>query len=230
MKRISTVFLFICITLPTYAQIDPVGNFNRHVFEKWRGEYIRIGTYKVKGSPYLLGEAFPGVITYTDGKTVRDEKILYDLYSQKAGIDIKNEIFERNVPIETFSINLPEYMGGQSLLFKNPIVDGKAEVKGYLNVLEEGKRVSIFKLFKIRLVVDPTNHMDKDVRVFEQYNEYLLYLPANKSLKNIKLRKRDFIKEFGNEEFVKNYFLSKEIDFSKENEVIEFVKEFNNIR
>ncbi|WP_147203276.1 hypothetical protein [Segetibacter aerophilus] len=211
-----------------FSQVDPVGSFNRHVFEKWTGDYLRIGAFKVKGSPYLLGEAFPGVITYKDGKTVTDEKILYDLYNQKAGIDIKKEIFERDIPIESFVMSLPEHMGKQKLLFHSGFVYGKPEMKGYLNVLEDGKKATLLKQFKIRLIADPINNMDKSLKVFEQYSEYYIYLKGDKTLHSIKPRKKDILKEFGDDPFIKSYTTNREIDFSKEAELVILINSYNN--
>jgi hypothetical protein len=43
-----TLSLVVCflVSVDSYSQVDPVGNFNRHVFEKWTGEYIRIEPIK----------------------------------------------------------------------------------------------------------------------------------------------------------------------------------------
>lgn len=226
--QILSVFLVLLFSAErSISQIDPVGNFNRHVFEKWTGEYIRIGGYRVKGSPFLLGEAFNGIITYKDGKTVSNEKILYNLYSQKAGIDINKQIFERDIPLESFSINLPEHLGGEKLLFNNSYVYGRPELKGFLNVLEDGNRATLLKMFKIKLVTDPTNNLDKDRKVFEQYSEYYIYLKSSKTLHSIKTRKKDILKVLSQDNFFVQYTLNKEIDFSKETELIAMINSYN---
>src|SRR5687768_8526194 len=139
----------------TNAQVDPVGAFNRHIASNWAGEYVRISQYRVKGTPYLLGESFPGAITYKGGKTANN-KILYDLYSQKAGIDMQNQIYESGEMVEEFTIQLPEKFGGQKLLFKNANLYGDAKINGYLNVLEDGSKLVFLKAFKIKLSPDPT--------------------------------------------------------------------------
>jgi hypothetical protein len=223
-----TVVLFLFVN-QAFSQSDPVGNFNRHVFESWKGEYIRIGGYKVKGSPYLLGESFPGVATYKDGKVVSDQKILYDIYNQKAGLDVKNEIFERDVPLESFAIALPEKMGGQKLLFKNSYVFDHPDIHLYFNVVEEGKKVALLKVYKSKLVPDPVNAMDKESKVFQQFFDYYIYRRSDKTISNVKLRKKDIIKGFGDEQFI-NQYTSKiaAVDFANEAEIITMIKYYNN--
>lgn len=221
------VVFFFSVPGYSYCQIDPVGDFNRHIAETWKGDYIRIGAYKVKGSPFLLGESFPGIVTYKDGKTVTDEKILFDLYNQKAGIAIKDEIFERDVPIESFSMNLPERMGGQTLLFKNSEVFGKPDLHCYFNVVEDGGKVTLLKVYKSKLAADPTNNLDKDLKVFQQYYDYYIFVKSSKTLNNIKLRKKDIVNEFGDNEFIKNYISNNQVDFSKETEVKKLLYNYN---
>jgi hypothetical protein len=230
MRKVFLSFLLLTILNQVFAQVDPVGNFNRHIAANWVGEYIRISQYRVKGTPYLLGESFAGVITYKSGKASANNKILYDLYNQKAGIDMNNEIYVADDPIDQFIIDLPEKFGGQKLLFKNANHYGNTEVKGYLNVLQDGSKVTFLKAYKIKLVADPTNTLVKDVKVFEQYYEYYLYNKSSQQLQKIKLKEKDVIKELDDAEFVKNYKASNgTADLSKEAGLIQLIKYYNNL-
>lgn len=228
LKTIRNLLSFTFLLLSHFAisQVDPVGEFNRHVFESWKGEIIRIGPYSVKGSPYLLGESFPGSISYKAGTTLKDTKILYDLYHQKAGVDLKGQIFESEDPIESFSINLSEKMGGKRLLFKNSYVFGKPSMNCFFSVLEEGKKVTLLKVYKSKLVADPSNNLDTRAKVFEQYYDYYIYDKSNSTLNGIKLKKKDLVKELG-DEFVGEYMSNNNPDLSKEFELIQLIKAFN---
>ena len=221
---ICLLFLFF----KSNAQVDPLGTYNRYVVENWAGEYVRIGPYQVKGSPYLFGESFPGSILYKGGKSVANTKILYDVYSQKAGIAVDNKIFEAEDAVEAFVISLSDKLGANRLLFKNSYIYGKPEMKSYLNVLEDGEKVAFLKQFKSKLLPDPTNTMAKDKKIFDQYYEYYIYLKQNKELYKIKLKEKDIMKRFGNDEQIKNYLSQNVVDFSKENEVISFLNKYNN--
>jgi hypothetical protein len=210
-----------------FAQVDPVGDFNKHVVGYWKGDFVRLFQYRVKGSPYLLGESFPGSITYKGGRTVNDGKVLYDIYNQQAGVDVNNQILELEIPVESFSLSVPEKFGGKTYLFKNPYVFGKPEMKGYLNVVEDGKKLALLKVYKTRLSPDPGDMMNKDIKIFEQYFEFYIYNKATQNLSAIKLRKKDISKEIGDEAFLKDYLSSNNNDLSNEANVIQLIKSFN---
>jgi hypothetical protein len=226
--RKQFIFLsFILIANLAFGQTNTVGEFNKWIAQNWSGEYLRIGQYKVKGSPYLLGESFPGTLTYKGG-TKSDTKILYDLYNQRAGADVKNSILQSDLPLDEFSISLPAKFGGNTLLFKSTGLYGNNSLKNYFNVLEEGSKASFFKIFKIRLAGDPSNMMDKEQKIFEQYYEYYLYNNSTKELSKIKLKEKDIVKQLGDEEFVKSFIAKGSLDVSNEIDVIKLIQGYNN--
>jgi hypothetical protein len=230
-KHMKTRYLLIGLLFlfsKTFAQVDPLGAYNRYVVENWSGEYVRIGPYQVKGSPYFFGESLPGNITYKGGKKAADTKILYDVYNQKVGVAQNNEIFEATEAVEEFIISLPAKYGSGKLLFRNSYVYGEAGMKSYLNVLDDGDKISFLKQFKIKLLPDPTNTMAKERKVFDQYSEYYIYSKASKELSKVKLKEKDIMKILGNGEQVKNYLSKNEVDFSKEEEVISLINKYNN--
>ena len=227
MKTIFFVFAALVFSLPAISQTNTVGEFNRFIAQNWTGDYIRIGQYKVKGTPYLLGESFPGTLTYKGGSK-SDTKILYDLYNQRAGADVKNSILESEQAVDEFSISLPAKFGGNTLLFKSAESYGNASLKSYFNVLEDGSMTSLLKVFKIKLISDPSNMMDKEQKVFEQYYEYYLYNNSTKELGKIKLKEKDIVKQLGDEEFVKSFITKGSLDVSNEIDVIKLIQGYNN--
>jgi hypothetical protein len=74
---------------------------------------------------------------------------------------------------------------------------------------------------------DPVNNLDRDLKVFQQYYDYYVFVKSSKSLNNIKLRKKDILKELAEEQFIKNYVLNKEIDYTKEQEVVKLINSYN---
>lgn len=212
----------------SFGQTNTVGEFNKYIAQNWVGDYMRIGQYKVKGSPYLLGESFPGSIKYANGKQVDNVKILYDLHNQKAGTEVNNTIFETDVAVDEFTISLPEKFGKQNLLFKNTSKYNGASLKNYFNVLEEGTKFSFLKLFKIKYVSDPSNMLDKDLKVFEQFYEYYVYNKTTKELTKVKLKQKDIAKELGDEDFVKGFAAKWDLDVSKEADMLKLIQGFNN--
>jgi hypothetical protein len=216
--------LFFCFK-ETHAQADPVGAFNRHIASNWKGDYIRVSQYHVKGTLYFLGEAFPGSITFRSGKTVDNTKVLYDLYNQKAGIEMNEGLFEADEPVRSFSISLPEKFGNGKLLFKSSAEFGNEDMKAFFNVLADGEKASLLKLYKIKLSPDPTNTMDRDAKVFEQYYEYYLY--SKKDLQKIKLKEKDILRALGGDQRLSDFIAKSNLDLSKEADVIQLITNYN---
>ncbi len=186
--------LFLLAASPAFAQVDPVANFNKHIVEQWTGDYVRIGQWKVKGSPYFLGEAFPGTLTYNDGKSVKSQTVLFDLHNQKVGFRQGNEALEALNAVESFTIKLPERFGGKQLLFKNSAAYGDKN-NTFFNVLEDGPKFAFLKHYKTKLVADSRNMLDKEAKMFEQVYDYYIYNKEAKTLHKIKLREKDLLKE-----------------------------------
>lgn len=228
MKGLFTLTL-ILVFQQTFAQHDPLGAFNKHVVEKWAGDYIRVGPYQVKGSPYLLGASFPGIVSYRGGSIISDCKVFYDLYYQKAGLDVKNDFFEASEPIDSFSILLPESFGGQKLNFHNNIFFGEESPSGYFNILCDGEKASFLKLYKSKLAPDPTNTLAKEMKIFEQYFEYYIYDKVQKKLHKIKLKKKQLMEVFKNNQNLIKYIAMNNLDLSNEKEVSLCINYYNSL-
>ncbi len=227
MRKYYMAGLFIFCICNTYAQVDPVGTFNRHVAANWKGQYVRISQYRVKGSFYFLGEAFLGTITYKSGKKLSDVPVLYDLYNQKVGSEAKDGLFEADEPVESFSILLPEKFGSQKLLFKNGSAFNGESSNNYFNVLAEGDKASLLKVYKTKLSPDPTNTLDRESKVFEQYFEYSLYT-NRKQLHKIKLKEKDIATALNDDLRVSEYVKRNNLDLSKEADVVQLINKYNN--
>jgi len=190
MKPILIV-LFLLFTEILHAQPDAIGDFNKHVIEKWTEDYIRVSQYRVKGSPYLLGESFDGQVIMRSGIKISNQKILYDILDQRVGTEIDKKLIEPDGEVASFFIQLPEKFGSEKLEFLNASNLSKTNLKGYLNVIATGSKISFLRQYKSRLVPDPLNMYSKDIRIFEQYYEYYLYNHGTQSLEKIKLKEKD---------------------------------------
>jgi len=219
--------LFACYN--SIAQSDAIGAFNRFVVHNWAGQYVRIGSYKVKGSPFLLGESFPGKIRLLGSNVSQPAKVLYDLYEQKAGPGTGDQILVTDQLVEEFTIELPEKFGGVPLTFKYCGMYSKPKLNCYFNVLTEGLAVSFLKVYRIRVVPDPANLMDKDLKVFEQYYEYfLINKKGNGELEQVKLKKKDFENELSSLDGAQAIFKSNQFQYETEDDYIKIVKAINN--
>lgn len=226
MKKYYFTVLVAFYSYVVFAQVDPVANFNRHIAANWSGQYVRVSQYQVRGSLYFLGEFFPGMIVYKNGKKISDAKIAFDVYNQKVGIESNGGVFEADELVDSFLISLPEKFGGQKLLFKNSTGFGQEKLNVFFNVLADGEKASFLKLYKSKLSPDPTNTMDPQRKVFEQYYEYYIYI-MGKGLQKIKLKEKDVIKALGDEQRFSEYIAGKNLDLSTELGLSQFITQYN---
>jgi len=193
MKSLVCILLFLFSLSAVNSQTDAIGDFNKHVIEKWSEDFIRISQYKVKGSPYLLGESFDGSLTVKSGVVAANQKILYDLYNQKVGVEINKELIKPDGEVVSFYIQLPEKFGSEKLEFINAATLKNVTLKGYLNALETGSKLILLRQYKTRVIADPSNLYSKDFRIFEQYYDYFIYNVVTSSLEKIRLKQKDVV-------------------------------------
>jgi hypothetical protein len=176
-----------------HAQTDAIGDFNKHVIEKWTEDYIRVSQYRVKGSPYLLGESFDGELTMKTGLKTINQKVLYNVMEQKVGTEIDKQLIAPDGDVVSFYIQLPEKFGGEKLSFQPAGAFGKNNVKGFLNIISDGPKLTLLRQYKSKLVPDPTNMYSKEIRIFEQYNEYYIFLKKTAELIKVRLKEKDIV-------------------------------------
>jgi hypothetical protein len=219
-KIILGVF-FSFSSIIALAQPDPVGSFNKHVIEKWSHEYIRVSQYRVKGSPYLLGESFDGLISMKTGVKTINQKVLYDIMDQRVGTESDRQLVAPDGEITSFFIQLTDRFGGEKLEFINANTLAKSNVKGYLNVIVNGPKLVFLRQYKIKMIPDPQNMYSKEIRIFEQYYDYYLYNYSSQSLEKIKLKEKEI------REFLQGFNIPSNTDFSKQAGVKTLVESLN---
>lgn len=192
-------FLILCLFSASIslAQPDPIRDFNKHVLEQWAEQYIQVSQYRVKGSPYLLGESFEGQISYKTRDQAPVQKLLYNIYDQTVGYDVNKEFVKPDDQVSAFYIQLPSKFGGEKLQFIPTGSLKGVDVKGYFNVISDGPKIAFLQQFKTRLVNDPANMYTKDIKMFEQYSEYYIFNRLSSDLSKVRLREKDVLSAFG---------------------------------
>ena len=201
--------LLIAFVNSLQAQTDAIGDFNKHVIEKWTEDYIRVSQYRVKGSPYLLGESFDGQLTMKTGLKTINQKVLYNVMEQKVGTEIDKQLISPDGDVVSFYIQLPEKFGGEKLDFVATATMGDNNVKGYLNVIADGPKLAFLRQYKSKMVPDPTNMYSKDIRIFEQYSEYYIFVRKTAELIKVRLKEKDIVAALS------GFAIPANIDFSK---------------
>jgi hypothetical protein len=98
---------------------------------------------------------------------------------------------------------------------------GKSNVKGYLNLLSDGPKLAFLRQYKSRLVPDPTNMYSKDIRIFEQYYEYYIYIKKTGELIKVRLKEKDIVAALA------GFPIPAEADFSKMASVKQIIELLN---
>jgi hypothetical protein len=220
MNRLALGVLLFSVSF-SQAQTDAIGDFNKHVIEKWTEDYIRVSQYRVKGSPYLLGESFDGELTMKTGLKTVNQKILYNIMEQKVGTEINKQMIAPDGDVVSFYIQLPEKFGSEKLDFLWAETLSKSNVKGYLNLLADGPKLAFLRQYKSRLVPDPTNMYSKDIRIFEQYYEYYIYIKKTAELVKVRLKEKDIVAALA------GFPIPAEADFTKMANVKEMINLLN---
>jgi hypothetical protein len=197
MKKAFLIILGFFSFLIANAQPDPVRDFNKHVLEQWTEQYVQVSQYRVKGSPYLLGESFEGQISFKTLEQAPVKNVLYNIYDQTVGYDVNKEFIKPDDQVIAFYIQLPSKFGGEKLHFIPTGSLKGVDLKGYFNVISDGPKIAFLQQFKTRLVNDPANMYTKDIKMFEQYSEYYIFNRVSSDLNKVKLREKDVLSAFG---------------------------------
>lgn len=192
--KINLLALLIFSSFAVHAQSDPLGAFNKHVVEKWTHEYVRYGAFKVKGSPYLLGEAFAGQAMVNGTGSVTDKRILFNLPDQKVGFEMDGQFVVPDGNVTSFALVLPEKYGSQTLEFTEWANFKNHKQKGYVQLVAKNKKAIFLKNYRSRVINDPSDPYSKEIKIFEQYSEYFIYDLVSNELHAVKLRDKDILK------------------------------------
>lgn len=186
-------FGFAMIGLQGFSQLDQIGSYNRYIIEKWDGQFYRVGPFKVKGSPFLFGKPYPGRIGYDGHALSKNETILYDVYEQKVGPDMNGKIFEADKEVTEFELFDQHDEYADTLRFVNGSMVGSKGKTQYYQLLGGGDKVAFLKSYRLRVVADPSNMMDKDMKIFEMYDEHFIYSKED-GLKKVRMSEKDIMK------------------------------------
>jgi len=229
MKKLSVyVFLIMLSPIVVSAQLDQAGMYNRIMLENWNGQYQRVGAYKVKGTPYLFGQALNSSYTITGDSLPLTGKFLYDMFEQKAGPEQNGAIVIYDKPVERFTVEVPEKFGGNKLTFKMDTYGLSKKTLLYFNVLEEGINYHFLKLFKTKVSMDPTNMYDKELRLFENYFEFYVYNSKSKTLKKVKLNAKSILDALTETPDAEQKAKDLNVSFSNEQQIASFIQTLNN--
>lgn len=177
---------------------DPAQAYYRILLEKNASATIRIGSYLVKGTPYLFGENNFSIV-YLQNTPVQKIIVNYNTYTQELEIFTDNKVNKINSEeLDSFLLKpLPESEGfNKPLLFVNgKYLYDKAKNQFYQNVAT-ANRFSLYKKYYSDLGYVSTNYIQSELREFDLKYDYYYTDTTTKMLKKLKLSNGSIIKEF----------------------------------
>ncbi|HEX5654723.1 MAG TPA: hypothetical protein VFX58_16715 [Chitinophagaceae bacterium] len=179
---------------------DPALNHNRLLTERvGEGVFIQVGTYKVKGSPYLFGGKHEADL-FTPTEKAYNIKIGYNTYNQEIEFystsNPATALTKETGDVDSFTLKIKENPAiPRDLKFIYGPLLGSSD-KSYLQVVESGQRYSLYKRYKSSLGYVSENYIQSELRQFELASDYFYYDAETKKLKKLKQNLSDLTKEF----------------------------------
>jgi len=200
---------------------DQAVAYNRLLVEKNSNTYVRIGNYKVTGTPYLFGENEAGNLYGTSGK-LENVKIRYNTYTQEVeglGETGTEKVRIEFTNIDSFSFNRNGKVHDEVHFIRTAFIDSTA--KDFMMVMYVGKTYSLYKKYKSVLAMSTTNIGQVDLRQFELEFDYYYTGPGFYGLKKIKTND-SFLKKTFNDKINMDQFIDQH---DKKKRINEFMVE-----
>lgn len=181
------------------SYIDPAQAYLRLLLEKDANSTVRIGSFKVIGSPYLFGEKHTSNF-YAKEVHLNNVQISYNTYSQDIELFINGQatsLIKDAVSVDSFYIlpdNKTESFTKPLFFVSNSIVFAKD--KAFFQQLYSGTKYSLYKKYKSDLGYVSTNYVQSDLRQFDLIYEYYYVDVLKKEIKKIKVTESFLKKEF----------------------------------
>jgi hypothetical protein len=178
---------------------DPALRHNKLLMEKTgEGMLRQIGTYKVKGTPYLYSGRNKGDMFSKDTKAY-NILLSYDTYNQEVGFystsNPTNQLIKEPGDLDSFILHADpdmEITSNQKFVYGDLI---GAKDKSYYEEIYAGPQYSIYKKYKSELGYVSDNYATSDLRQFDLNAEFY-YTGPDKKPKKIKANSYNVIKEF----------------------------------
>jgi hypothetical protein len=185
---------------------DPALNHNKLLQQTVaEGRYVIIGTYKVKGSPYLFG-GNQNADLFTPTEKAYNINVSYNTYNQEVEFTSSSNpttpLVKEPGEVDSFIIKQDAAKGmTQDIKLVYAKLLGSSE-KTYFQELEKGSRFSLYKRYKSDLGYVPDNYVQPELRQFDLLVDYYYYDAEKKTLKKLKTNHAAVIKEFKSEKDV----------------------------
>ena len=186
----------------------------------------------IKGSPYFNEKFTDSKIKYFD-KNLKDVFYLrYNAFSDEIEMG-KNKFQNESVEIVQKNENIECYIGDDIFLFKNYKNEVGNQIKGYLNIIYDGKKTKIYRSNK-KVFMEATQARTSLERAFpaRYIDEKSYYISTSdfSEIKYLKTSKKNILKLIDNKEKkVKKYISENKIKLKNESDLIKVFVFFNSL-
>ncbi len=201
-SRFGVILIFIFLGISNLkgqnSYLDPAEAYNKLVTNKSSDQYIRIGNFKVTGTPYLFGEELLGII-YSNGSVEETINLKYNTYTSQ--IELKDaasgKILLKDITdVDSFVLLKNDDVG---LTANMKFINSKyvsPQTKYFLSIVERGIKIAVYKTYKSILKTVSTNYVQRDLREFDLEVQYWYAENSFESLVKLKNSYSGIYKEF----------------------------------
>lgn len=159
------------------AAPDAAMQANYLLMEKAGDAYERVEGYRVKGSPYLFGKGYPGIV-YQKGAEPNATELFYNVYRQQVYLQLAGQARpELLVPnVDSFSLNISGETYNGKLTFMNGAQIGLSDKVFAQRIIGTGTH-KLYKVYDMQLAASTTNLMESDLRSYELTRQF--YVVSN---------------------------------------------------
>jgi hypothetical protein len=182
------------------AWTDPALSHNALLRERLgEGSYTLIGTFKVKGTPFLFGQRHNADL-FSSTENASNIDISYNTYTQEVEFystaNPTSPLVKEPGQLDSFTIKANiESNITTDLKFVYGSVLGSKD-KAYFQVVEAGSNYTLYKSYRSELGLDESNYSQPELRQFDLNYEYYYYNHSTKTLKKLKKNPNAIQKEF----------------------------------
>jgi len=233
MKSLIFISLFVLVSVSSGAQaksyFDAAQMYNRMLLENGNS-LMQVGSFKVKGTPYLYGGRIMGKLFVHDTREA-PVYLNYNTYRQTIEYSLSlgqnEEFLKPTAVVDSFSIlKNTDLQIANDLLFISGkyIFDNK---ENFYQRVFKGPRFSLFKKYKSDLGIVSTNYIQADLRHFDLSYEYFYLDSAKNELKKIKPNAGFLKKEFKDKIDITSVAGNDDFSYDPENALIKLFQVLN---
>lgn len=186
MKSAILIAASILLSIHAFAQgaaPDAAMQANYLLMEKAGDAFERVDGYRVKGSPFLFGKGYDGMVWQKDAAPTAKE-IFYNVHRQQVYLQLPGQARpELMLPnVDSFALNIAGETYNGKLHFVNGKLIGLTD-KFFAQRIVAGPKYQLYKVYDMQLASSTTNLMESDLRSYEMQRSFYLVTSGNPAVK-----------------------------------------------